>query len=350
MYNKLKFLIAGLKSVNSIKKAYHNNFKTTPYPIALHFETTYVCTCKCAFCDRWIDGPSKIQQELTYDEITDMIDQAYDLGVRIITLSGGEPLVKKDILKAMLYARKKGMITNTTHNGTLVNEKNVHEILRAFDVINISLDSLNREKHDEIRGVKGTYDKAMRTIKLLKKYSRNTTIQIQSVLTSENQKDLIKINKKFSKKGINTYFQPIHDGLDNDFKVSKQKFKNFDLKQLKDDHKLLVQNYVYPNLLTKLAFKKYYEKSLDFIIDNNSTKKCFNCFGGSMSFFINPYGEVYPCDPLRISMGNIKDRPLVSIWKDKKSAEIRKQIKNRNCNCWLLCSAPAFMNLSKIIK
>ena len=92
MLKKIRFLVTGLKSINSIKKAYKNNFQTTSKPIALHFETTYVCTCKCVFCNRWIDGPKNIKNELSYQEIINLIDQSYDLGVRLITLSGGEPM------------------------------------------------------------------------------------------------------------------------------------------------------------------------------------------------------------------------------------------------------------------
>ena len=250
----------------------------------------------------------------------------------------------------MLYARNKGIETSATHNGTLINEKNVHEVLAAFNSINISLDSLDRKTHDEIRGVKGTFDKAMRSIRLLKKYSKNTIINVQSVLTSENIHDISEINKKFSKMGVYTSFQPIHDKLDNNFIVREKRFKNFDLANLRDDYAAIINGYIYPNFARKFIFKKYYDKAAEYIIDPNSTKGCFNCLAGSLNFFVNPYGEVYPCDPLRKSMGNIRKKSLKDIWYDKKNNALRREIKNRKCNCWLLCESLAFVNLKRFIK
>jgi Fe-coproporphyrin III synthase len=344
---KLKILFSLIKSIRSLKKSYKNNFQTQPQPFSMHFETTYNCTCKCVFCQRWKDGPKNIKKELTYNQIEKMINQAYDLGVRFIALSGGEPLLKKDILKAMKYARKKGIFTSMTHNGTLINEKNVKNILSSFDAISISLDSLNPEKNDKLRGVKGVHKKTINTLKLLKKYSKHTVIDVQSVLTSENFKDILEINKKLTKKGISTLFQPIHDDLDNDFKLKDKKFK--DIKTTKKEWKQFIKAYKYTHPILKLMFKKHHAKALDFILHPKSTKKEYTCFAGSFSFFINPYGEVYPCDPIRKSMGNIKKQTLKEIWHNKNNIKLRKQIKNRKCHCWLLCSSPFFINLSRFI-
>jgi MoaA/NifB/PqqE/SkfB family radical SAM enzyme len=148
MSKKTNFILSVIRSYSSLKKSYKNDFKTTPRPIALHFETTYSCTCKCVFCNRWKEGPKNVKDELTIEEINNMIKQAYDLGVRMISLSGGEPLLKKEMINSMKYAKKIGMETNITTNGTMINDNNVKDIIEAFDIINISLDSLDEEKHD----------------------------------------------------------------------------------------------------------------------------------------------------------------------------------------------------------
>lgn len=348
MVNYLKIIYSLFKFRREIKRAYKNNFKTVPRPLALHLETTYSCTCKCAFCSRWkIKGRAK--EELSHSQIIDLIDQAYELGVKMIILSGGEPLLKKGILDAMLYARKKGMITNMTTNGTLINENNVEGILSAFDIINISLDSYDEKKHDEIRGVKGTYKKAINTIKLLNKHSKNVCINIQSTLTADNFKDIMRINKELSAEGISTLFQPMHVNPDNNFNISNKKFSDFNFDYLKEKWGYFMNEYKYQNAFDRLFFRDFHEKSLDFIEAPFSVIPCFNCFAGSLSFFINPYGEVFPCESLRISMGNIKNRKLTEIWYDEKNNELRRKIKARECSCWLLCSAPIFMNFTKVM-
>jgi len=348
MANKLALMLSGLKSVRSIRKAYRNNFKSAPRPFELHFETTYLCTCKCVFCNRWAEGPKRVNEELDYNQIISMINQAYELGVRIIILSGGEPLLKKDILKAMQCAKKKGMITSVTHNGTLITDKNLHEILSSFSNISISIDSMNSEVHDRIRGAgSGTHKKAMHAIRLLNKHAKNSAIHVQSVVTAHNITDILEINKEFFALGIPTSFQPIHDELDNSFMLKDKSFVQFNEKSLRPQWEDLLKNYSYSGFIERLVFKKYYARMADFMINPTSTKECFTCYAGSCSMTIDPYGNVYPCDALRKSMGNIKEQSLIDIWNNKESQNLRRSIKYRNCHCWLMCNAPMNIHLTK---
>lgn len=348
MANRLIIIGKILRSIRSIKKSYKDNFKTSPIPMAIHYETTYNCNCKCMFCDRW-KGDRKRTGELSYEQLIGLIDQSYDLGVRIFTLSGGEPLLKKDIIKAMKYARKKGMITNITTNGTLINENNAEDIIDAFEIINISLDSWDSKKHDRLRGVKGTHEKVIEALELLKNKSKNNHINVQSTLTANNFTDILEINRKLSKKGIGTYFQPIHNNPDNLYTI-RNNLDNYDWISLKEKWDYFMKNYEYQNAFERAMFEEFHKKSINFLEFPFSTKDCYDCFAGSLSFFVDPYGEVFPCDSLRISMGNIKKQALKEIWNDLKNKDLRRRIKNRECNCWLLCSAPSFMNLTPVIK
>lgn len=350
MMNKLGLLPTGIHALASARKAWRNDFETVPRPLGIHFETTYACTCKCLFCERWIDGGIRRPEELSYEQIIGLFDDAYDLGVRVITLSGGEPLLKHGILDAMRHARDRGMFTNATHNGTLVNEETVEDVLSAFDMINISLDSLDRDRHDRIRGVAGTYDKAMKAIDLLKSRSKGTVVNVQSVLTSENLDDILAINERFHPLGIGTYFQPIHDGLDNNFKATVPELKDHDVARLREVWPGFLKSYRFPSWLDKRLFTKYYERMLDFMIDPDSTMECFNCAAGSLTFFVDPYGAVFACDPIRVPLGNLKEQPLRTIWHGEKAREARRKAKDRTCHCWLLCSAPIFLNTSAIIR
>jgi MoaA/NifB/PqqE/SkfB family radical SAM enzyme len=351
MFKTLHRLAALVSSLASIKKAYADTFATVPHPFAIYFETTYVCTCRCVFCNRWKDGSQHTARELSYDEMTSLIDQAYDLGVRLVSLSGGEPFLKRGILDAMRYARGKGMITVVPTNGTLINENNVDDVLSAFDYITVSLDSLDRRRHDEIRGVAGTFDKAMRSIGLLKLRARHTKISVQSVMTARNTGDILEINKVMSARGIDTSFQPVHDGCQNGFTVSEGHYTDFGQDDLSGARQRLMSEYEYPSLLEKMLLRQYYARAFDFLLDPESTREAVTCFAGSLSFMVDPYGEVFPCDPLRTSMGNVRTQTLSQIWCSERMTDFRKVMKNgRTCNCWLLCAAPANLNLSKVIR
>lgn len=327
----------------------HYTNKIIPKPFELHFETTYRCTCKCVFCDRWKKGPQRVAEELGHGEIKKLIDQAYDIGIRIISLSGGEPLLKEGLLPLMQYAKSKGMITQINTNGTLISKKNILEVLKCFDIILVSIDSLDEQSHDTIRGVKSTFRKALKTIFLLKKHSKNNFVGVSSVLSGKNIDEIIKINKFFMGKQIPTFFQPIHNNPGNLFNVSNDEYLHFEPESRKK-FKKIIKNYLYPNKLIKYMYRNYFSKALDFIIDPISTFNQFTCFAGSYSLFVDPYGDVFPCDIHRVKIGNIREESLKNIFKSKKFNDVRRQIKNRKCHCWLLCSAPIFINLSRLLR
>ncbi len=351
MFRNLRVLPAAIRSIDSVRKAYRNGFSTTPRPFSMYFETTYVCTCKCVFCERWKDGPGGRHRELSCEEIVALIDQAYDLGVRLISLSGGEPLVKVGLLDTMKYARGRGMITVVPTNGTLITEGNVDDVLAAFDYISVSLDSLDRSTHDEIRGVAGTYDRAMRSLSMLKSRAKHTTINVQSVMTSRNVDDILEINRSMSKRGIDTNFQPVHDGFENGFAVKEGPYTSFDHASLASAKCRLISEYQYSGFIQRLLLKRYYAGAFDFLVDPQSAMRDVTCFSGSFSFMVDPYGEVFPCDPLRTSMGNVREQTLSQIWTSPRMKEFRIHVKqDRRCSCWLFCAGPTNLNLSKAIR
>ncbi len=324
--------------------------KILPKPFELHFEATYRCNCRCVFCKRWKEGLKENlrKKELKYNEIKELINQAYDIGVRILSLSGGEPLMKEGILSLMEYAKNKGLITSVNTNGTLINKENVSKIIDCFDIIIVSIDSLNGDKQDAIRGFKDSFKKALNSVFLLKKNSKNNFIGVSTVLNGENINEILEINAFFMKKGIPTFFQPIHNNPANLFNVSKKEYLDFGLR-LEEEYKKIIKNYIYPNRLIKYLYKDYYRKGLDFIMNPMSTINQFVCFAGLYSLFVDPYGDVFPCDICRCWMGNIREKSLREILMSRRSLHIKRQIKNRKCNCWLLCSAPVFINLSKVL-
>ena len=147
MLKWLGFAVCAARSAASIRKAYSNNFRSVPTPAIMHLEPTYACTCRCVYCRVGKGKHKKKDAELSYAEMINLIDQARAIGVKMIAVSGGEPLARKDVLKAMRYAKARGIITSVVHNGTLINKNNVHAVLSSFDAISISLDSLCANKN-----------------------------------------------------------------------------------------------------------------------------------------------------------------------------------------------------------
>lgn len=127
------------------------------FPIHLDIETTTWCNLKCPFCERTellaasrMDGNTMMSRE----EYKDIIDQATAAGVRSIKLSFlGEPLLHKDVIWQVQYAKEKGVIDVTMNsNSTALTEKIGRELLEAgLDGFYVSLDAVNPRLYEQQR-------------------------------------------------------------------------------------------------------------------------------------------------------------------------------------------------------
>ena len=164
-------------------------------PHAISWNITKKCNLRCAHCyidsselksstDNTINATES--QELTTDECVNVIDQIAEVNHKIILiLTGGEPLLRKDIFDLIKYSKDKGMTVFLGTNGCLFNDK-VVENLKASGVtgVGISLDSLNKDIHDAFRGTNGACDGAIGAAKMCK--DNGIAFQIQTTVTNRN--------------------------------------------------------------------------------------------------------------------------------------------------------------------
>jgi Fe-coproporphyrin III synthase len=125
---------------------------------------TRACNLKCVHCyAHATDGKSG--NELSTAEGRRLIDDLAEFGAPVLLLSGGEPLVRKDLPELAAYAVEKGMRAVISTNGTLIDRSSA-QVLKdiGLSYVGISLDGLE-PVNDRFRGVKGAFDKAMQGIR-----------------------------------------------------------------------------------------------------------------------------------------------------------------------------------------
>lgn len=133
-------------------------------PPVVVWNFTNVCNLRCKHC--YQSAGKKLPHELSLEKRLDVINQLAREDVFSIAFSGGEPLMDKDIWKVIKRAKENFMYVSVATNGTLITPKVAKRLSDAgVDYVEISLDSVNPEKHDEFRGVKGAWDKAVTGIK-----------------------------------------------------------------------------------------------------------------------------------------------------------------------------------------
>lgn len=156
--------------------------------IDLFWETTLNCNAKCKHCGSSCKYDA-YPDELTTEEIKNAFKQiANDMDANkiLINVTGGEPLVRKDLFEVMTYAKSLGFEWGMTSNGILLDDENIQKCKKAgMCTISISIDGL-KDTHDEFRGVPGSYDKIIENIKKLKAANFVDHIQVTTVFNKSN--------------------------------------------------------------------------------------------------------------------------------------------------------------------
>jgi len=324
--------------------SYASGFRIVPKPVMMVWEATYRCPARCLSCNRWRIGAS--DTELTTAEARRLIDDAFALGVRLLVVSGGDPLMRGDLVTLGGYARARGMLTVLCTTGAPINEKNAHAIMESFDVFELPLDSLDPTLHDRLRGRKGMFDRTMTALELLLAHRQpRHGIELTTVVGDENYREVGEINRRFAPLGIVTAMQPLHQGL---YGATTEDHFSW-AASYEDAWNQMVDNYQWYDGFSKQALESFFRQIPIFVQTPEKLRDTYTCFAGSYSFFVGPDGSVYICDALRRPVGNIRERPLGDIWVGL--GNLRRAIASpqRGCNCWLLCTTPPSMFLTRCL-
>lgn len=274
-------------------------------------------------------------RELPTRKALTAIDEVCNLGVPFFDLSGGEPLLRKDLSILAKKASSYGCLISMNTNGTLLKSSRASEIADTFDAVVISLDG-PKKIHDKIRGVAGTYDKAIEAIKLLK--ARGVRVGVNSVVTPWNIEILPQFIEELRSLVDFAQVQPVHpypppiQNIPSHEAVSK--LLNYLLKLKRSD----------PSFL---AVPTDFVKGFESFFDGKTPKICH---AGELYVAIDPMGRLLAC-PARadVVLGNLLTDSAGEILKEKRKSE--GWLKVSSCEgCWLECTVGVAMVLENPLK
>ena len=125
---------------------------------------TQRCNLKCVHCYAHAVEPSNHKDPISTDQAKAMIDDLAQFGAPVILFSGGEPLVREDLVELAKYATSKGMRAVISTNGTLITKAKAKELKEVgLSYVGISLDGAEAV-HDKFRGVTGSYKQALKGV------------------------------------------------------------------------------------------------------------------------------------------------------------------------------------------
>lgn len=144
------------------------------------------CNLACKHCYT-TSADSHFPGELTTQDVFGVMDDLYAFGVRVLILSGGEPLLRKDIHIIAQRAKDMGFYVGLSSNGVLIDHITVGEIAdTGYDYVGISLDGL-RDTHDAFRRSQGSFDAALRGVRLCREHG--IKVGLRFTLTRDNHRD-----------------------------------------------------------------------------------------------------------------------------------------------------------------
>lgn len=172
------------------------------------WNVTCRCNLRCAHCYNQA-GENHNHQELSGDEGLQLIGQIAELSPgAMLILSGGEPLLRPDIIPLAEYASLLGLVVVLGTNGTLLDVSLARELKeRGVRAVGISLDSPEPSYHDSFRGVSGAWQAAMRAIEACRRC--NLEFQVHTTLTQGNYHDLpkmIELAPELGARAFNLFF------------------------------------------------------------------------------------------------------------------------------------------------
>ncbi len=285
---------------------------------------TYRCNARCQMCHTW-QFPTRPEEEITAEHLRKLPDRLGRLNI-----TGGEPMLRKDIEEIVAVLHKKAHRLEISTNGYFTDR--IVDIARKYPdiTIRVSLEGLPR-KNDEIRGLKHGFDRGLRTILRLKELGIKD-IGFSIVIQDANAEDLLD-------------FYHLAEGLDVEF-AQAVPHNSFYFHKL--DNKIENQERVAAQIERLMAaflrsrrvknwFRAYLNRGLvDYV---KGAPRVLACGAGSDIFFVGPLGEVYPCNVMEESMGNLKEQSFEEIWTSQRASEVREKVRTCPENCWMTGTA-----------
>ena len=295
-------------------------------PQWLWFGVTDKCNSRCRHCSIWNQKPTA--KPLSTHEIEKTFSDPLFKEVRYVINSGGEPVVRDDIKEIILIEHKtlpKARLQLST-NG-LLPERAIDVVEMAMENgikldVGISLDGIG-EKHDNIRGVAGNFQKVNRLLNALadlrEKYGKDRLcLQIGYTLSDLTLSSL---------EEVRTYAQGLNINLLVQWYNTSSFYSN-------TDRKYVVSNDDLVKAIKTLDFNPIYAMWLEAIKGKSLT---FPCFAMHTFCVLQCDGTIAPCLSLwNVKVGNVRESSPSAIWRSPKAEEVRMMVKNcRGClNSW----------------
>lgn len=313
----------------SIKNMIREKWAPNRKLVVATFEISPRCNFSCIHCYL---GKHRIDDELNLDQIKFILDQLYDAGVFLLTLTGGEILLRKDFSDIYMYAKKLGMLLTLYTNGSLISSS-IIELFKKYPplLIDISIYGGSNKTYYELTMRKGMFDKVYQNLLLLKKANQNVALKMP--IMKCNLKDVSICKTLAQELGF-----PFRFSFELDPTIDCESTANL---MLSVDEILQVEL----DLNDIGSYEKevhYIESILNNVRQSNQSIPAHLCSIGEYHCFVDYRGNMAPCVSYRHKSISLFANSIKSIWEEfakYKMIYAKFDYKCVNCSYYIFCKS-----------
>ena len=291
---------------------------------------TYRCNAKCTMCNRY-KVPSKPEEEISLETVKKLPEMYFT------NITGGEPFIRddlKDIVRE-LYKKSDRIVIST--NGFFTDK--IVDLCKEFPQIGIriSIEGLEQTNND-IRGLEDGYNRGYTTLKKLVDMGMQD-VGFGMTVQDRNAADLVPLYNISDELGMEFATASLHNS-----------FYFVESHNIIKDRLMVAQNFedLINRLLESNSPKKWFRAYFNHGLINYifSQKRLLPCDMSFDTFFIDPYGDVMPCNGTKEKqvMGNLNEQSWDELWNSEQAEKVRKLVRNCDRNCWIIGSVSPAMH------
>lgn len=279
---------------NALERITASNWNNA-VPMSALLELTFVCNHACSFCYNSPTG----QREMTTAEVFDALQKLADFNILYLTLSGGEPLVRRDFFEIAGRARALGFAIRIYTNAFLIDAamaRRIKEVANPMEV-EISIHGATPATHETLTCVPGSLRKVIDAVRFLR--AEGVKVILKSPITRANQHEVLDLYGLAQELGATIIFDPVITPRDDGDK---------------DPLAMMATDEFLKAYWTDDAYAGARQEEVPLPrIDAPGEAVCGT---GRSALAIDPYGNIYPCVQWRRSAGNIKElKELKGMWR-----------------------------------
>lgn len=291
---------------------------------------TYRCNARCSMCNRY-KVPSRPEEEISIATIKKLPKMYFT------NITGGEPFIRTDIkdIVGELYKKSDRIVIST--NGFFTDR--IIDLCKVFPQvgIRISIEGLE-QTNNEIRGLQNGYKRGYDTVKKLIEMGLKD-VGFGMTVQDKNAPDLVPLYRISDEMGMEFATASLHNS-----------FYFVETKNIIHDRPMVAQNFekLINELLKSNNPKKWFRAYFNHGLINYiyGQKRLLPCNMSFDTFFIDPYGDVMPCNGTKDKevMGNLNCQTWEELWNSPEAGAVRKKVRCCDRNCWMIGSVSPAMH------